>query len=104
MMVPASFSTVIGTLHWETLLRARAIETGSYVVAAAQCGERDGVRTFGQSRIISPFGEVLVAAGDEPAVIFSDVDPHKVTTTHRRLPALEQERDVGTPERIRLEP
>jgi len=61
LMIPASFSVVTGPLHWEVLLKARAIETGSYVIAAAQCGEREGVRVFGQSRIISPFGEVLAA-------------------------------------------
>lgn len=104
LMVPASFSVVTGPLHWETLLKARAIETGSYVVAAAQCGERDGVATFGQSRVISPFGEVLAAAGDEPAVIFADLDSALVAETRRRLPVLTQVRTIGVPERIELEP
>ncbi|WP_010139010.1 carbon-nitrogen hydrolase family protein [Oceanicola sp. S124] len=92
LMIPASFSPITGPLHWETLLKARAIETGSYVVAAAQCGIRDGVTTFGQSRIISPMGEVLAAAEDEPAVILAEIDPEQVAETRRRLPVLSQTR------------
>lgn len=95
LMIPASFSPITGPLHWETLLRARAIETGSYVVAAAQCGTRDGVATFGQSRIISPMGEVLAAAGDEPGVIFADVEIAEVVSTRSRLPVLTQTRTIG---------
>lgn len=95
LMVPSSFSVVTGPLHWETLLRARAIETGSYVVAPAQCGERDGVRVFGQSRIISPFGEVLAACGDEPGIVYADLDPAVVTATRRGLPSLTQDRTLG---------
>jgi predicted amidohydrolase len=95
LMIPASFSVVTGPLHWEALLKARAIETGSYVVAAAQCGTRDGVTTFGQSRIISPFGEVLAAAGDESTVILADVNWEQVRRTRERIPSLEQARSLG---------
>lgn len=102
LMVPASFSVITGPLHWETLLRARAIETGSYVVAPAQCGERDGLRVFGNSRVISPFGEVLAAGGDEPALLFSDLDPEVVERTRQRLPSLEQGRQLAEPQRIRV--
>ncbi|MGU3575547.1 carbon-nitrogen hydrolase family protein [Brucellaceae bacterium C25G] len=91
LMIPASFSVVTGPLHWEVLLKARAIETGSYVIAAGQCGERDGVRVFGQSRIISPFGEVLAAAGDEPDIIYADLDLDLIKTTRERLPCLQQD-------------
>jgi predicted amidohydrolase len=73
------------------LLKARAIETGSYVIAAAQCGEREGVRVFGQSRIISPFGEVLAAAGDVPDIIYADIDLDLIKTTRQRLPCLQQD-------------
>lgn len=95
LMIPSSFSPVTGPLHWETLLKARAIETGSFVVAAAQCGERDGVVTYGQSRIISPMGEVLAAAGEDPCVIFADIDIDTVAKTRRRLPVLSQTRAIG---------
>lgn len=91
LMIPASFSIVTGPLHWEVLLKARAIETGSYVIAAGQCGEREGVRVFGQSRIISPFGEVLAAAGDEPDIIYADLDLDLIKTTRDRLPCLQQD-------------
>lgn len=95
LMIPASFSQITGPLHWEPLLQARAIETGSYVVAAAQCGTRDGLRTHGQSRIISPMGEVLAAAEDEPGVILADIDRQLVSETRRRLPVLAQTREIG---------
>lgn len=94
LMIPASFSPVTGPAHWETLLRARAIETGSYVVAAAQCGTRDGVRTHGRSLIISPFGEVISSLGDEPGIIIADIDPAEIEATRRRLPCLTQDREL----------
>lgn len=96
LMIPASFSPITGPLHWEPLLKARAIETGSYVVAAAQCGTRHGVTTFGQSRIISPLGEVLAAAADDPAVIMAEIDPAQVAETRRRLPVLQQTRQLDS--------
>ncbi len=96
LMIPASFSPITGPLHWEPLLKARAIETGSYVVAAAQCGTRHGVTTFGQSRIISPLGEVLAAAADDPAVILAEIDPAQVAETRRRLPVLQQTRQLDS--------
>lgn len=94
LMVPASFSPVTGPLHWETLLKARAIETGCYVIAPGQCGIRDGVRTFGQSRIISPMGEVIAAAGDDPDVLMADIDTETVDDVRRRLPVLSQARNI----------
>ncbi|MEN9060498.1 carbon-nitrogen hydrolase family protein [Ponticoccus litoralis] len=94
LMIPASFSPITGPLHWEPLLKARAIETGSYVVAAAQCGTRDGVTTFGQSRIISPLGEVLAAAEDDPAVILAEIDQAEIEATRRRIPVLRQTRQL----------
>ncbi|WP_117191998.1 carbon-nitrogen hydrolase family protein [Rhizobium terrae] len=94
LMIPASFSPVTGPAHWEILLRARAIETGSYVVAAAQCGTRDGVRTHGHAMIVSPFGEVISALGDDPGIIVADIDPAEVEATRRRLPCLTQDREL----------
>ncbi|MEQ9245946.1 MAG: nitrilase-related carbon-nitrogen hydrolase, partial [Nitratireductor sp.] len=93
-----------GPLHWEPLLKARAIETGSYVIAAAQCGEREGVRVYGQSRIISPFGEVIAAAGDDPCVITAEVDSAVVAATRHRLPTLLQRREIGPPRVVMARP
>ncbi|WP_299428023.1 carbon-nitrogen hydrolase family protein [uncultured Shimia sp.] len=90
LLIPASFSTITGPLHWEALLTARAIETGCFVIAAAQCGERDGMATHGHSMIISPMGEVLAQLQDAPGTILSDVDPDLVTQTRKRLPCLQQ--------------
>jgi deaminated glutathione amidase len=102
LMVPASFSVVTGPLHWEVLLRARAIETGSYVVAPAQCGEREELKVFGNSRIVAPFGEVLAAGADDPAILFADLDPDMVRQTRQRLPSLAQARDLPPPQRLRV--
>ncbi|WP_367718293.1 carbon-nitrogen hydrolase family protein [Nitratireductor sp. GISD-1A_MAKvit] len=104
MMIPASFSTATGPMHWEPLLKARAIETGSYVIAAAQCGEREGVRVHGQSRIISPFGEVLAAGGDEPCILRADIDSSLIETTRHRLPTRLQRREIGTPRIVPVHP
>ncbi|UYQ71955.1 carbon-nitrogen hydrolase family protein [Pelagibacterium flavum] len=96
LTIPASFSPVTGPLHWETLLKARAIETGCYVIAPGQCGTRDGVRTFGQSRIISPMGEVIAAAGDDPDVLMADIYTDTVDDVRRKLPVLMQTRNIET--------
>lgn len=101
MMIPASFSTVTGSAHWEPLLKARAIETGSYVIAAAQCGTRDGVSVHGHSMIVSPFGEVLAEAGDQVSFISADIDTTLIEETRRRLPTRQQRRQIGAPRVVR---
>ena len=101
MMIPASFSTVTGPLHWEPLLRARAIETGSYVIAAAQCGTRDGVTVHGHSMIVSPFGEVLAMAGEAIGLVSAEIDTALIEETRRRLPTRQQRRVIGMPEIIK---
>lgn len=102
MMIPASFSTVTGPVHWDPLLKARAIETGSYVIAAAQCGTRDGVTVHGHSLIISPFGEVLAEAGDDIGFVSADIDTDLIAETRRRLPTRQQRREIGVPDVIRV--
>ncbi|TBV73926.1 nitrilase-related carbon-nitrogen hydrolase [Pseudoxanthomonas winnipegensis] len=102
LLIPASFSVVTGPLHWEVLLRARAIETCSYVVAPAQCGQRDGVRTYGHSRIVAPFGQVIAAAGDDPAVLGARLDPAEVIDARQRLPTLSQRRQLPPTHCIRI--
>ena len=73
--VPAAFTVPTGKAHWHVLLRARAIEAGLFVVAAAQVGRHeDGRQTFGHSLVIDPWGEVLLDMGDEPGVGFAEID------------------------------
>lgn len=102
LTVPSAFSPVTGAAHWETLLRARAIETGSYVLAPAQTGTHPATRgrarqTHGHSLAVGPWGEVLADAGHEPGVICVDLDARAVTEARRRIPSLRQERLAGDP-------
>jgi predicted amidohydrolase len=86
-------------------LRARAIETGCYVFAPAQCGEHaEGRKTFGHSLIVSPWGEILAEAGEEPGVVMADIDPAKVEEARRMVPALQHDRDYGKPGQGRAKP
>ena len=87
--VPAAFTKVTGEAHWHVLLRARAIETGCFVLAAAQGGlHENGRSTYGHSLIISPWGDVLAEAGDEPCVISAAIDPAEVLAARQKIPAL----------------
>tara|TARA_R110000787_G_scaffold42481_3_gene104510 strand:- start:1494 stop:2336 length:843 start_codon:yes stop_codon:yes gene_type:complete len=90
LTVPAAFTRVTGEAHWHVLLRARAIETGCFVIAPAQGGKHeDGRETFGHSLIISPWGEILAEAdGDEPGVIWADLDLDQVAKSRARIPSL----------------
>lgn len=94
LLVPAAFTKVTGEAHWHVLLRARAIETGCFVMAAAQGGHHeDGRDTYGHSLIISPWGEVIAeAAGNEPQVICAEVDLDEVRSARDRIPALTHDR------------
>jgi predicted amidohydrolase len=89
MTVPAAFTRPTGQAHWETLLRARAIETGSFVLAPAQGGEHaDGRETYGHSLIIGPWGEVLAASEtDSPAIISAEIDLSQVSQARARIGA-----------------
>ncbi len=99
LSVPSAFTRPTGEAHWEVLLRARAIENASYVFAAAQCGEHPhGRRTWGHSLIVDPWGEVIAAAGEEPCVIWADIDPGKVMAARRSLPSLQHDRDYSFPD------
>lgn len=91
--VPAAFTQSTGEAHWHILLRARAIETGSYVLAAAQGGTHEnGRKTFGHSLIIDPWGTILAEAGTEPGFIVAEIDPAKVKVVRSRIPSLENGR------------
>jgi predicted amidohydrolase len=88
--VPAAFTVPTGEAHWEVLLRARAIETGCFVIAAGQGGAHaNGRRTYGHSLIVDPWGTVLArAAGDAPGVIAADIDLDRVAEARGRVPSL----------------
>ena len=102
LTVPAAFNHITGAAHWETLLRARAIETGAFVLAPAQTGfhtETDGKgrRTHGHSLAIAPWGEVLTDAGTDPGVTLVDLDLSRVDEARARVPALTHDRDFEGP-------
>ncbi|RCL88402.1 carbon-nitrogen hydrolase family protein [Hyphomonas sp.] len=96
LTIPAAFTRVTGKAHWHVLVRARAIETGSFVIAPAQGGKHeDGRETFGHSLIVSPWGEVLAEKADaEPGVILADLDLDDVAKARRRIPSLGNDQDI----------
>lgn len=98
LAVPAAFTVPTGAAHWEVLLRARAIETGSYVIAAAQGGQHENGRaTYGHSMIIDPWGRIVAHIdGDAPGVIYADISPEAVAEARRRIPALTNGRAFAT--------
>lgn len=96
--VPAAFANVTGQAHWHVLLRARAIENGAFVLAPAQCGTHPGrKRTYGHALIISPWGDVLAEAGDEPGVILAALDMALVRKVRESLPTLQHDRSYQSP-------
>jgi predicted amidohydrolase len=90
---PAAFTRPTGEAHWHTLLRARAIETQCFVLAAAQGGRHEhGRETYGHSLVVSPWGEVLAEGGVQPGVIVADLDWSRVSEVRSRVPSLEHDR------------
>jgi predicted amidohydrolase len=89
LSIPAAFTRQTGEAHWHVLLRARAIENGCFVFAAAQGGKHEnGRETFGHSLVVDPWGKILAEGGTEPGVILADVDPAQVTAARSRIPSL----------------
>ncbi|AHD02591.1 carbon-nitrogen hydrolase family protein [Leisingera methylohalidivorans] len=102
LTAPAAFSYVTGAAHWHSLLRARAIETGCFVLAPAQTGQHPASRgpsrkTYGHSLAVAPWGEVLADAGQEPGVTFVDLDLQKVAEARKRVPSLTHDREFDEP-------
>lgn len=97
IVLPAAFTALTGAAHWHTLLRARAIENGVFILAAGQTGEHQGNRkTYGHSLIISPFGEVLADAGEtENCIISAEINLDEVAKTRGMIPNLENLRDFS---------
>jgi predicted amidohydrolase len=93
LAIPSAFTRQTGEAHWHTLMRARAIENGAYVIAAAQGGKHeDGRETFGHSIVVDPWGKVIAEGGTEPGVTFADIDPAQVALVRGRIPSLQHGR------------
>ncbi len=102
LTVPAAFNHITGAAHWEVLLRARAIETGCFVLAPAQTGYHaetggKGRRTHGHSLAIAPWGEVLADGGTEPGITLVDLDLTEVEAARARVPSLSHDREFAGP-------
>ena len=99
LTIPAAFTRPTGAAHWEILLRARAIETGCFILAPAQGGtHEDGRATWGHSLVISPWGEMIAGADhDEPAVVRARIDPAEVARARAAIPALDHARQFTGP-------
>jgi predicted amidohydrolase len=96
--VPSAFTEVTGRAHWHVLLRARAIETGCFVIAPAQCGvHAEGRRTFGHSLVVDPWGEILADGGAEPGIVTADIDLGKVARVRAMIPSLQHDRMFEMP-------
>ncbi|TAN71193.1 MAG: carbon-nitrogen hydrolase family protein [Magnetospirillum sp.] len=100
LAVPAAFTRTTGKAHWHVLLRARAIETGCYVFAPAQCGEHVNDRqTYGHALIVSPWGEILADALEQPGWVMAEIDPRKVGEARKKVPCLDHDRPFAMPKR-----
>lgn len=98
LAIPAAFTVPTGKAHWEILLRARAIEAGVFVVAAAQSGaHQDGRATYGHSMVIDPWGDVLLEMGTETGVGLCDIDLNDVAKIRSRVPAITNRRTFAFP-------
>jgi predicted amidohydrolase len=98
LFAPAAFTKVTGEAHWHVLQRARAIETGCFVVSAAQTGTHAGGRqTFGHSVIVDPWGRVLADAGEDVGVITAEIDLAEVAAARGKVPSLTHDRQIGDP-------
>lgn len=92
--IPAAFTVPTGEAHWHVLLRARAIETGAFVIAPAQCGTHPGGRrTYGHTLIIDSWGKILAEGGTSPAIVSAEIDLAQVAATRKRLPSLQHARE-----------
>jgi predicted amidohydrolase len=98
LSVPAAFTRPTGAAHWHILLRARAIEAGAFVIAAAQTGEHeDGRATYGHSLVVDPWGGVLLDMGPAPGIGYADLDPARVAQARARIPVAQHRRAIPSP-------
>ncbi len=104
LTVPAAFTKTSGQAHWHVLLRARAIETGCYVLAPCQCGDHGGGReTYGHSLIVDPWGRVLADGGEAAGYITAKIDLAEVAKARAMIPALDHDRDFEGPDAGKIE-
>lgn len=95
LLMPAAFTVPTGQAHWHVLLRARAIEAGCFVIAAAQTGRHeDGRETYGHSLVIDPWGEVLLDMGEEAGLALAEIDLSRVEDVRGRVPAIANRRNL----------
>ncbi|HEV7996448.1 MAG TPA: carbon-nitrogen hydrolase family protein [Stellaceae bacterium] len=100
LAIPSAFTVPTGTAHWQVLLRARAIETGCFVFAPAQCGEHaEGRRTYGHSLIVDPWGKVLADGEETVGLVSARIDLGRIAEAHRMVPSLGHDRPFAGPER-----
>jgi deaminated glutathione amidase len=93
LAIPSAFTRQTGEAHWHVLIRARAIENGCFVFAAAQAGRHEsGRETYGHSLIVSPWGDVIAEADSQSGVIVADIRPEEVEKARRRIPSLQHDR------------
>jgi len=97
LAVPAAFTRTTGQAHWHTLLRARAIECGAFVIAPGQYGRHGDAETYGHSLIVDPWGTVLADAGEGPGVALAELDLARVEAARRAIPALRHDRGFAGP-------
>ncbi len=105
LTVPAAFHPVTGAAHWHVLLRARAIETGCFVVAPAQTGRHPTTRgkprqSYGHSLVVAPWGDVLADGGTDAGIVFADIDLKQVAEARKRVPSLTHDREFKGPARV----
>jgi len=95
LAIPAAFTRPTGAAHWHVLMRARAIESAAWVVAAAQAGvHEDGRATYGHSLVVDPWGEVVLDMGDAAGLGFAEIDPARVADVRARIPVLAHRRAI----------
>ena len=96
--VPSSFQRQTGKVHWHTLVRARAIENGCFIIAPAMCGDHPGNRqTYGHTLVVDPWGEVLADGGEAPGIVVADIDPAAVARARGMIPSIEHDRPFTPP-------
>jgi predicted amidohydrolase len=93
LAIPSAFTKPTGEAHWHVLMRARAIENGSFVLASAQAGKHEsGRETYGHSIIVDPWGRILAEGSTDPGVIMAEIDPAQVTKARSKVPSLQHGR------------
>ena len=104
LAVPAAFTRTTGQAHWHTLLRARAIENGCFVIAPAQCGDHeDGRKTFGHAIAIDPWGEVLADGGENPGYVIAELNMGRVDEVRGMVPSLNNDLPYAKPASLNLD-